>query len=196
MAALAEIAELVGGSPFTSALTSRATWFRRAPWCFANEMVPVIAGQTVWGSALPEPNQVQVLEQPNYFGRYERDRPPGDNTVTVRRWGKEMEDTANTIVDLATHVGSVETARNLAGALRQIPGTWLPHGQPESPWFIISLPAHPDRASADLASAGYQGCAVTGAQFPEFHGGLRIEVAWPKSENDQIVRTIRAAMNL
>jgi hypothetical protein len=159
-------------------------------------MVPVVAGQTVWSSALTEPNHVQVLEQPNYFGRYERGRPPGDSTVTVRRWGKEMEDTANTIVDLATHVGSVETARNLAGALRQIPGTWLPHGQPESPWFIISLPAHPARASADLASAGYQGCAVTGTRFPEFPGGLHIEVAWPKSENDQIVRTIRAAMNL
>jgi hypothetical protein len=159
-------------------------------------MVPVIAGQTVWATALTEPSHVQVVEQPNYFGRFEQGRPTDDSAVTVWRWGDGAKQQVGSIVELDTHVGTAETTRHLAGALRQLPGTWLPHGQPESPWFIISLPANPDRVVADLVSIGCRGCDVMGTDFPEFPGGMRIEVAWPKSENDQIVQTIRTAMDL
>ncbi|MEA2001285.1 MAG: hypothetical protein U9N84_05285 [Actinomycetota bacterium] len=196
MAAVAEIAELLTDSLFAGAVTSRATWFREAPWFSASKTVPVVAGQTLWASATNETGHVQVVEQPNYFGRFERASPTGGKPVTVLRWGNTNEYPPTSIIDMQTDVGSVETAKHLAGALRQLPGTWLPHGQPESPWFIVSLPAHPGRVAADLAAAGYQGCDLIAAQFPEFPGGMRIEVAWPKSENDQIARTIRTAMNL
>lgn len=196
MSAAAEISELLSVKHLSAVGVSRATWFRDTPWPGGVTSLPVVGGRTLWETAPREPGHLLVVEQPNYFGRFERRAPTGENAVTVRRWGKIEGNPGSVVIELQTDVGSADSAKNLAGRLRQIPGIGLAHGQPESPWFIVNLPGHPERVAAGLANIGCGGCVPLGTRFPEFPGGLRIEVAWPESDNERFARTVRTVLEL
>ena len=105
---------------------SRATWFRDVQWPGPTEFIPVVGGQTLWEATLGESGPLFVVEQPNYFGRFELRVPTGDNVVTVRRWGTLDGNSDLLVTEIHTEVGSSDTAKNLAGRLSQLPGVMLP----------------------------------------------------------------------
>lgn len=164
---------------FARVILSRATGLDMSqadlPVCFA----PVVAGRTVWEAVPEDKNSVVVVEDPNYFGRREREAEV-DGTV----WRIDHGDWPATDLDASQH---------LAASLRQIRGLNLPHGQPEAPWFVASLPTSASATVAALDDAGFCGCVALERSFPEFPGGIRIAVAWPQHANARfctIVRTV------
>jgi len=193
IAGLQHFQEQLGGAPLG---ISRASWLlagakerdlvRDLPW----SVIPVVGGQTVW-SAGPTAS-TPVIEIPNWFGCIEKAAFHATPTITVMWWEPGIATGAATIAAHRT-AGSISTARNLAGRLRQIPGVALPHGQPESPWFIVSLPDNAANAATRLHEAGFAGCLPL-AGFPEFPGGMRIEVAWPSARNAQFAELLQRSL--
>lgn len=164
-------------------VVSRASWFRDPVELAGVVQAPVVGGTTVW-EAVPNPAaHLFVVEVPNYFGRFESD-PAGAAEVA-----RIDHRTARGSADEALRV-----ARHLASSLTQLPGVKLPHGQPESPWLVVSLRASAAQTAAALAENGFTDTVALGDAFPEFPGGLRVEVAWPQHENTRfctIVRSVR-----
>lgn len=178
-------AELGGGR----IAISRASWLRKMPALADSVPVAVVGGQTIW-PATGTSAEHALVEQPNWFGRIERNPTGSLSVITIRWWAG-----AGTTADITAHQesGDVGTARNLAGRLRQLPGVTLPHGQPESPWFIVSFPNDAKAIAEQLDAAGFAGCRVTGPGFPEFPGGMRIAVAWPRAANELFAATVENA---
>jgi len=145
-------------------------------------VVPVVGGRSVWESVEEPSQRLFVVEEPNYFGRIEMDPPAAADHVRVPH-STLLEDTAG-----------LRSARHLAGALRQIPGAKLPHGQPESPVLVISLPGLASEAARLLTKGRFAGCTALGSRFPEFPGGLRVEVAWPQQENPRFFEIVRSVV--
>lgn len=172
---------------------SRATWFRDTD-IFDNAVVaPVVGGQTVWEGSAKSHSRITIVEQPNYFGRREN-RPPGGSHVRTIEWwpGPKGLGPADPAAD-GPH-GDLEAARHLATGLRSISGVRLPHGTPDAPWFVASLPVSAAAAAAALHTAGYTGCRALGAQFPEFPGGLHLQVAWPRRDNGAVLAAVRGVI--
>ncbi len=168
---------------------SRATWLRNALAPSELVTIPVVAGQTVWREGAPA--AVAVIEQPNWLGRIERQPIDTAAAITVLWWTEATAFAPGPTIDACLPVGAVNVARNLAGQLRQIRGLALPHNQPESPWFVVGLPTNASDVAERLTAAGFPGCEPVGLRFPEFPGGLRIEVAWPTTANALFAETVR-----
>ncbi len=159
---------------------SRASWLRGEDRPPDVVEVPVIVGRTMWDVVVDASRYLIVVEEPNYFGRFEPRAPVGTNIVNIRR----DQDHADTVAD----------TRHLAASLRQIPGLQLPHGPPESGTFIVSLPGSAAQAAELLANAGFPGCASLGRSFAEFPGGMHIRVAWPRQDNARFCTIVRSAI--
>jgi len=135
--------------------------------------LPTVGGRTVIPADWEHP---VVLGHPNYFGRFETDPPRGTILVTGR-WANlhpkppgmlEIEDRAAVAAPLAADL--LERARHLAKRLAQHRGVHIPFA-PQAPVIVALLPrsVHPDLAAADLV-------ALLAGDFPEFPGGIRIEL--------------------
>lgn len=162
-------------------VVSRASWFRDPVELVDVTQAPVVGGTTVW-EAVPNPaGRLFVVDVPNYLGRFETDPPQAAEVATIDHRA------ANGFPDEALRV-----ARHLASSLTQIPGVKLPHGQPESPWFVVSLRASAARTAAALAGNGFVDVVALGDAFPEFPGGLRVKVAWPQHENTRFCTIVRS----
>jgi hypothetical protein len=136
-----------------------------------------------------------VVEQPNWFGRIEKDPPQDPDAIAVVWWADAPHPGYAGVVEAHRRVGSTETAQNLARRLRQIAGIRLPHDQPETPWFVVSLPGDASAVAADLRIGGFTGCEPTGRRLAEFPGGLRIEVAWPATDNDRFAELLKSSLD-
>lgn len=180
----------LGGAPLG---ISRASWLRDLAWDIAPIRLPVVGGQTVW-TATSTP-VIPVVEQPNWFGRIEKDPPQHPDAMAVVWWAGAPQPGYSNVVEVDRPVGSTATAQNLARRLRQVAGIKLPHDQPETPWFVVSLPGDASAAAADLRSGGFTGCEPTGPSLAEFPGGLRIEVAWPATENDRFAKLLKSSLD-
>ena len=172
---------------------SRATWLHRSDLLAEATVLPVVGGQTIWDTRPQGSNQITVVEDPNYFGRRERDAPTGGNTRHIS-WWPSRDDPVGSSAAADGPFADLETARHLATGLRSIPGVRLPHGQPEAPWFIVSLPCSPPAVVTALQIAGFSGCRETGSTFPEFPGGIHLQVAWPRRDNGRVVATVRTVI--
>lgn len=170
---------------------SHASWLRDLAGEVACTVVPVVGGQTVW-SAGPEAF-VPVIEQPNWFGRIEKTSPHDERAITLL-WWKQAASADTATIAAYRSAGSMAATRNLAGRLRQIPGVGLPHGQPESPWFVVSLPGNASNVAERLRLGGFAGCRPLGMEFPEFPGGMRIEVAWSAADNEQFAVVLQRSL--
>ena len=151
---------------------SRASWFRDI--IQETVEVPVVGGRTVWESIEDPLDLLFVIEQPNYFGCFETAPPRGAIGTTVSQPSPEGHSDT-----------TVRDTRHLAASLKQIPGLKVVHGQPESCWFVVSLPFSAVRTASLLDQEGFVACTPLGRSFPEFPGGLRIQVAWPQQENSR-----------
>ena len=162
-----------GGGPFgfSRALSPRTK--RDLLDTGAGVELPVIGGRTVIPADWDRPI---VLGHPNYFGRFEAPVPEGAILLTGR-WSTlypspagtiQIEDGAPVAAGLAEELR--RRARHLAGRLTQHRGLHIPF-RPESPIIVVMLPrsAHPDGAAAD-------GVISLAGDFPEFPGGIRIEL--------------------
>jgi hypothetical protein len=171
---------------------SRASWLREHLWIEGAIQVPVMSGRSVW-SVLAKPDETfVVVEQPNFFGRIEC-APNGGADLTIR-WWKSVEQVAGPMIAADRQSGDLDAATRLATAFRTVPGVKLPHGTPLAPWFILSLRCCPVAVSRALAAAGWQGATPLGTAFPEFPGGLHLEVAWPRQDNREVAAVVRAAL--
>lgn len=171
---------------------SRASWLRDAPWFDTAIQVPVVGGRTVW-TVIAEPAEVfAVLEQPNYFGRIENTASYGAG-LTIQ-WWNTGEDLGEPLLTADRGIGDLDTAKHLATTLRSVPGVKLPHGVPQAPWLILSLRRNPLLIARALANAGWPGATPLDTTFPEFPGGLHLEVAWPRQDNREVAAVVRAAL--
>jgi hypothetical protein len=135
-----------------------------------------------------------VGEQPNFFGRTET---TGNDRVDLWiSWWEGVGDLPGPVINAARISGSSDTAKRLATALRTISGVKLPHGSPQAPWFVLSLPCAAEQVARALANVGRPTAVPLGQSFPEFPGGLLLEVAWPRQDNPEIAATIRAALEI
>ena len=171
---------------------SRSSWLRSAEWFPAAVKVPVVGGLTVWNAFTHPGDAFIVVEQPNFFGRI--DTVPTVTADLSIRWWQPVGDLAGPVITADRSSGEVDTARRLATALRTIPGVKLPHGAPQAPWFVLSLRCGAQNVSRALAERGWLGATPLGDTFPEFPGGLHLEVAWPQQDNREIAATVRAAV--
>ena len=174
-------------------VVSRASWISRGtlgPECI---ILPVVAGRTVWAAAQCT-DWLYLVEQPNYFGRFEHGLPQHVEAVTIRRWPGGAETGSVTHVAAGLEADHLGVARNLAGRLSQIPKVKMPHGKAESPWLVASLPIDPRRAAAALSDKGFANCHPMDRDYPEFPGGLQIEVAWSRERNEDFARTLETAI--
>ena len=134
-------------------VVSRATWLQDSGLLEGAVAVPVVGGQTVWDAVGNAGGRMIVVEQPNYFGRYEEHPPDGTDVCTVQWWpSQEGPPPADVAAD--GPYGDLEGARHLATGLRSIPGVRLPHGSPDAPWFVVSMPVAADVVAAELQAAG------------------------------------------
>jgi hypothetical protein len=173
---------------------SRASFLRGAGWAPAAEELPVVAGRTVWSAISDSAEAFVVGEQPNFFGRTET---PSDDAIDLWiRWWDGVGDLPEPVVTADRISGSVDTAKHLATALRTISGVKLPHGPPQAPWFVLSLQSNADNVARALADAGRPTAVPLGHSFPEFPGGLHLEVAWPRQDNGEMAATIRAVLEM
>lgn len=171
---------------------SRASWLRDAAWFAAADAVPVVAGLTVWDALIDPTDVFVVVEQPNFFGRIES--VPHEVTDLAIRWWDPVGDLPAPAITADRESGDVDTAKRLATALRTIPGVKLPHGLPQAPWFVLILPCNAREVSRRLADRGWRDATPLGDSFPEFPGGLHLEVAWPRQDNPEIAAVVRAAV--
>lgn len=192
---LTSIVEVLGGARFPGVVSSRATWFTGGFGDVPVHQLPVISGRTVWAASDTE-DWLHVMEQPNYFGCFETRLPSTRAVATVRRWPGATDAGAVVDVDVEVPRDAVRVAQRLAGRLLQIPGVKLPHGRAESPWFVVSLPSDPKKVSQILLEEGFDACTPLGVGYPEFPGGLRIEVAWPTKENERFARLVEIAVEV
>lgn len=176
-------------------VVSRATWFDDGFDDMPVVRLPVVAGRTVWDTFVSEPGWQHVVEQPNYFGLFERPPIPG-SPITVERWVGADNVGSVVTVDTGLSADAWRAARKLAGRLRQIPGVKLPHGSPESPWLVVSLPGDAAAAAAAVSAEGFRTASSLGTHYPEFPGGMRIEVAWPEQENELFARAIETVLEV
>jgi hypothetical protein len=173
-ATLSDLLTAAAEQGLSGVVVSRATWF---PDTAGATEVPVVGGRTVW-QAVPDPTHVLfVIERPNFFGRFDPDPPDGATAISIDR-----ED------------GQAGDARHLARSLTQIPGLRLPHGQPETPTFVVSVPGSAERVAGALSGAGFPGCTALGGRFPEFAGGLHVQVAWSREENPRFSAIVRSGV--
>jgi hypothetical protein len=135
---------------------------------------PALRGQTVvpddWDGSV-------VLGHPNYFGRFE---PRARESIDIRLTGSwaaldSVPPDARVIeVDDPAPVSQAEAAlaaaRRLAKRLQQLRGVQIAV-RPQSP-IVVALVSKTIR-SGDM---GIAGVSVLGAAFPEFPGGVRIEI--------------------
>ena len=170
---------------------SRASWLRTET--LADEIaVPVVGGRTVWRALADRADVFVVAEHPNFFGRHDLiDGPAAD--LHIRWWGM-VGDLPKPVIKADRACGDLDTAQRLATALRTIPGVKLPHGVPQAPWFVLSLRGSAPHVAQVLAEQGWSGATPLHESFPEFPGGLHLEVAWPRQEIQEIAATIRAAL--
>lgn len=171
---------------------SRATWLAKERWQSATSAVPVVGGVTVWAAVGDD--CIPVVEYPNWFGRIERAQDLGREAIKVIWWPPAVLTPSAGAIEAHQDIGTLAAARNLAGRLRQLPGVKLPHGQPESPWFVVGLPGNAAKVASDLSIAGFAGSEAFGERFPEFPGGLRIQVAWATENNEQFVELVQSAL--
>jgi hypothetical protein len=188
LAALQRHQRATGGAPLG---ISRASWLHDVAKDVGAVAIPVVAGQTVWTAGPAE--CTPVVEQPNWFGRIER-TPSNDTRAATILWWEHAPTGDGVVVEAFREAGTVPAARNLAGQLRQIRGVGLPHGQPDSPWFIVSLPGDSSNVAKRLHAASFVECQSLGIDFPEFPGGLRIPVAWPPTENERFAQIVLSAL--
>ncbi len=160
---------------------SRASWFRDLAGLAGVVEVPVVGGRTVWETIAAPTNRLFIVEEPNYFGRFEASPPPPAVVLEI------SHDLPHGLTG-----STVRDARHLAASLTQVPGLRLPHGQPESPWFVASLPSSAESAAQRLTANGFVGCTPLGRDFPEYPGGLRVQVAWPQQENARFCTIVRS----
>jgi hypothetical protein len=135
--------------------------------------LPALRGRTV----IPADwNLPVVLGHPNYFGRFEADVPEGA-VLVIGRWGARRPQPAGTTrietrtpVEAGAAADLLERARRLAKRLVQHRGLHVPF-VPESPVIVALLPRP---VETDAAAAG--GVIPLARDFPEFPGGVRIEL--------------------
>lgn len=174
-------------------VVSRATWLRDTALFENATVLPVVGGQTIWSEPIPGAEYVTVVEQPNYFGRFEMNPPTGPGVVPIQWWpSRDGPRPADPTADGPQ--GDVEAARHLATGLRSIRGVRLLHGPPEAPWFVVSLPVSAEVAVAALRGSGFAGCRALGKGFPEFPGGMHLQVAWPRRDNGSFIAVVRGAI--
>jgi len=187
------IAEVFGSVSPAGVVASRASWFAADAWGVPVLVLPVVGGRTVWDLAICDDGWICVVEQPNFFGRFEGDLP-GCAARTIHRWpgGENAGSAVQAVAPLAPDMS--QTARQLAGRLRQVKGLRLPHQLPETPWFVVGLPSDAKRTAAALADGGFERCSALGETYPEFPGGMHIEVAWPKTENERFAQVLEESL--
>lgn len=187
------IAEVLGSDVPKGVVASRASWLPAHAWSVSVQLIPVVGGRTVWDLASCDDGWICVVEQPNFFGRFEVDLPRCA-ARTIHRWpGGENVGTAVRVVS-PLGADTTRTARRLAGRLRQVKGLKLPHQMPETPWFVVSLPSDAGRAVRALVDGGFETCSALGKTYPEFPGGMHIEVAWPETENERFAQTVEKSL--
>ena len=133
---------------------------------------PAVRGRTVVPAVFEYP---VVVGHPNYLGGFEAGLPAPLIFVTGA-WSalQPVPDEATALVMESTHPRSLatralESARLLAKRVQQLPGVHLAF-RPRSPILIVLLP-HAVRADA-LPDTMH----TVGNEYPEFPGGLRIEL--------------------
>ncbi|MCP4307647.1 MAG: hypothetical protein GY926_26605 [bacterium] len=169
-----DLMEAAAARSLSGVIVSRATWLADTTGV---TQVPVVGGKTVW-EAVPDPTGVLfVVEKPNFFGRFDLAPPEGAAVMSIDRPWSGPED-----------------ARHLARSLAQIPGVRLPHKEPETDVFIVSLPGPAEATAGLLSAAGFAGSTALGRRFPEFPGGLRVQVAWSRQENPRFCSIVRAGV--
>ena len=174
-------------------VVSRATWLRDSGLLEGAVVLPVVGGQTVWDAIGNTTGRMIIVEQPNYFGRCEKQPPEGPDVCDIQWWpSKGGPLPADITAD--GPLGDLEGARHLGTGLRSIPGVRLPHGSPDAPWFVVSLPVAAELVATELQAAGFPGCRALGSQFPEFPGGLHLQVAWPRRDNSSFVSVVRGVV--
>ena len=136
--------------------------------------LPAIGGRTVIPADWDLP---VILGHPNYFGRFERDRADSTTILLTGPWAAlhaTPPDAVSLPCEAAVTTALAEMltrrARHLAKRLRQHRGVVIPF-LPESPVIVALLPGspHPDAASGE-------GVTFLAGDFPEFPGGVRIEL--------------------
>ena len=151
-----------------------------------------MGGRSVWTALAERDEFFVVAEQPNFFGRTETIPLEGAD-ITIQWWNSGKEH-AEPMITVDRKSGDLDTAKRLATTLRTVPGVKLPHGVPQAPWFILSLRCSPIAVARALADAGWHGGTPLGPAFPEFPGGLHLEVAWPRQDNQKVAAIVRAAL--
>jgi hypothetical protein len=172
---------------------SRASWLQGTDAVAGAVWLPVVGGQTVWRALQDPTDRLIVVEHPNYFGRPEQQTPEGPNVFPVQWWPSPSGPHPADATADGPH-GDLEAARHLATGLRSIRGVRCPHGQPAAPWFVVSLPVSPDAVAAELAAAGFTECRIMARRFPEFPGGLHLQVAWPRRDNRAFLAVVRGVV--
>jgi hypothetical protein len=116
-----------------------------------------------------------VVGHPNYLGGFESARCARSIYLTGR-WSllQPIPEGVDTVVVAPSHprqlaASALENARRLAKHIRQIPGAYVAF-KPRSPILVLLLPhAVAGDALPDTMNA-------LGGEYPEFPGGLRIEL--------------------
>ena len=122
---LAELAAIYRARKSAGLVISRASWLEEATSFGPVRVAPVVGGRTVWDGTAQR-GWLHVVEQPNYFGRFETSVPEVPDVVTLQRLNGGMR--TEEIIEQASAIDPVATgvARHLAGALNQLPGVKLP----------------------------------------------------------------------
>lgn len=140
--------------------------------CPDAQELPAVRGRTVIPAGFEDP---VVVGHPNYLGRFEAE-PSSPLICVTGAWSalQPVPDDATTLGRKSTHPRSLathalESARLLAKRVRQIPGVQLAF-RPHSPILILLLPhGATGHALPDTMK-------TLGNEYPEFPGGLRIEL--------------------
>jgi len=146
--------------------------------------LPVLRGRTLVPS---DWEGTVVLGHPNYFGRFEPVGPGREEVRLTGTWSalRPVPPTAAVVamrsaVSNETATASLEAIRRLSKRLKQLPGVALAV-RPQSPVLIVLTP---DAVMSD--GPWVHDVSVLGGDFPEFPGGIRIEMPTDVTGSDLV----------
>ena len=137
-----------------------------------SEELPFVRGRVV----LPDDfDSMVVVGFPNYLGVFE-EQPTADAVYITGRWSRlrSLPDQSRSVatepcVDPQSAIVALEDGRLLAKRLRQLPGVQIAI-RPQSPILTLLLPRVLERMGEQ------PGISLLGDLYPEFPGGIRIEL--------------------
>lgn len=176
----------------------------RAALAFSvRDVCPVVRGRTVWESSSAP---LAVVESPNRYGCIESPPPVSAVLVTTAgapvadwkpraslvregaRWhrfgreadpGGEPPDFSDRSRRFAERTAAAD---HMARRLSQARGTRIAFGRPDSPTFVMLVPAHAERWAAAISAAG--DLTAEALEIPGLPGSVRIEVLGALTSED------------